>query len=245
MRKFDIASLLGKKYGLSTYLEVVTPTTGGTYAQVDRAQFSTCQRLMYRCPPAFSDGEVIDFRTEDESAEGLYLHLLHSGIRFDLVFVDTFHTYECSLRDIVYALELLRPGGLVLIHDCDPPRQDVAQPEWHSGEWCGVTYAAYLDTVLFNGGLHYVTVDADYGCGIVSRTPRREILYNNTDHRLAATWRELDPPQRFSFFREHRARLLHLVDPTSFARPLLSPIYGAYRAARRRVRDVLTALGPA
>jgi hypothetical protein len=242
VRKFDIALMLARKYGFASYLEVVTPTTGGTYGQVDRHQFSTRMRLMYRRPAEFLDGETIDFSTQAESAEDLYLELINSGRRFDLVFLDPFHTYASSLRDIVYALQLVQPGGSVLIHDCDPPREEIAGPEFRPGEWCGVTYLAYLDTVLFDPGLCYATVDADYGCGIISKKPRREALYSNSDRALASEWRNLQPSQKFSFFIQHRARLLHLVDPITFTRSLQSLTYGAYRVARRTARDMLNAM---
>jgi hypothetical protein len=242
VRKFDIARMLARKYNLTSYLEVATPTTGGTYAQVDRRQFTRCARLMYRCPPEFSDGQAVEYRTAAESAEGLYCDLVRGGARFDLVFIDSFHTYGNSLRDILFGLQLVRPHGIVLVHDCDPPNPEIATPQHHDGEWCGVTYAAFLDTVLGDPGLCYATVATDYGCGIISPRPRRELLYNNHDKQLAAEWYKLDLSQKFPFFNQNRRRLLHLISTISFERPLGSRIYGAYRVARRTTRDALNAL---
>ncbi len=131
------------------------------------------------------------------------------------MFVDPFHTYASSLRDIVYGLLLTKPDGMVLIHDCDPPRAEIASPEFQDGEWCGVTYAAYLDVVLFAGALYYVTVDADYGCGIISKRPRAELFGNpnQADAALAAAWRKVRLSKKYPYFAKSRTRLLQLISP--------------------------------
>jgi hypothetical protein len=55
----------------------------------------------------------------------------------------------------------------VVVHDCLPPDRAAANPAFFHGEWCGVTYKAYIDFVLGNPDLDYFTVDADYGCGVI------------------------------------------------------------------------------
>ena len=56
---------------------------------------------------------------------------------FDLVFVDGLHLAEQVIRDAENALTLLRPGGVIVGHDCDPPRQVAAGREPCGGVWCG------------------------------------------------------------------------------------------------------------
>jgi hypothetical protein len=217
MRKYEIALLLGRRYGYTSYLEICTPTAGHTFSLIDKEQFPRRTRLMYRCPPDFSDGERIDFSTEAESGEELFAELVRSGERFDLVFVDALHTYKSSLRDIVFGLHLVKKGGLLLVHDCNPPDRTFAGPEYQSGGWCGVTFAAYLDVVLFTGGIDYVTVDTDYGCGIISKDDRlADFAGSRPDATLASLWRMLDLSQKYSFFDEIRSRLLRLISIDEF-----------------------------
>jgi hypothetical protein len=102
----------------------------------------------------------------------LFGEIMRSGERFDLVFIDPWHTYASSQRDLVFGLQLVSGAGIVLVHDCSPPNPTCAEPEFRPGEWCGVTFAAYLDLMLFNSELHYLTVDSDYGCGVISKTRR-------------------------------------------------------------------------
>ena len=145
---------------------------------------------------------------------------MQRGLRFDLVFVDPFHTYACSLRDIVYALQLIKPEGIVLIHDCDPPKEEIAGPEFRHGDWCGVTYAAYLDLLLQAADLQYVTVDTDYGCGIISKISRPGLFDMEVDAALRSEWQKLELTQKFGFFERNRRQLLHLISPNDLQRRL-------------------------
>ena len=221
IRKHEIALMLAARYGYTSYLEICTSITGGTFSLVDKKQFPRRARLMYKCPPDFGDGEPIDFSTEAESGEELLANLMRSGEKFDLVFIDPWHTYTSSLRDIVFGLHLIKDDGVLLIHDCNAPNAACAEQGFHSGPWCGVTFAAYLDIVLFTGGIHYVTVDTDYGCGIISKDHRLADLFGSwRDASLASPWRELDLSEKYAFFDENRSRLLHLISTDEFCRRL-------------------------
>ena len=103
MHKFDIVNALGRAYGGCRYLEICTPTTGARYSFVDPAVFSTRHRLMYRCPEAFDDGEDITFRTSAESSCDIIrtVHALQPPAdRYDVVFVDPWHSYDASIADL-------------------------------------------------------------------------------------------------------------------------------------------------
>jgi SAM-dependent methyltransferase len=69
---------------------------------------------------------------------------------FDVVFVDGLHLYEQALRDAENALARLAPGGVVLMHDCNPTAAAVADrnPEvaFENGHraWCGDVWKAIV-----------------------------------------------------------------------------------------------------
>jgi hypothetical protein len=217
MRKYEMALLLAKRFGYTSYLEICSRTTGHTYAFVDKNQFTRRMRVMYRRLENFSDSEVIDLSTEDESGEGLYANILKSGEKFDLIFIDPFHTYEASLRDIVYSLQLIKPGGVILIHDCLPPNAEIATPHYIPGGWCGVTYAAYLDVVLFTKDISYFTINSDYGCGVISKDDR---FASMTDHypsdNQISQWSKLNLTEKYPFFEKNSAQLLRLITADEF-----------------------------
>ena len=221
MHKYEILLALGRRCGYRDYLEVATPTTGLTFAHVDKQQFPSRARIMYRCPRGFSDGEPLHVATDGPSSEILFQEIIRTGRRFDLVFVDPFHDYASSLRDIVFALHVLKTGGAVVVHDCSPPDPLCAAPEFRYGAWCGVTYAAFLDVVLHAAGIRYATVDSDFGCGIISTDSRLPGLCAPApDAELAAQWRRLAPNEKYPFFDANRSRLLNLIPPDEFLRRL-------------------------
>lgn len=217
MRKSEIARMLGNRFGYTSYLEICTPTTGLTYSSVDKEQFQRRVRVMYLRPPKFSDGEQIDLSVGGENGEELYEKLLRSGERFDVVFVDPYHTYAASLRDLVYGLQLVKPNGIVLVHDCFPPNEFSASPSFISGEWCGLTFAAYLDIVLFNSEFQYFTIDSDYGCGIIYRADQfSQFPYASKNSELIQEWRMLSLREKYTFFEKHHLELLNLMPPDEF-----------------------------
>ena len=221
MRKYQIALMLAKRYGYTRYLEICTPTTGRTFAKVDKRQFQQRVRLMYRCPASFSDGIRGDYVTEAESGEALLSELVKSGERFDLVFVDAWHAYANAWQDILFGLQLIKEGGVVLVHDCNPTSAMCASLEAHSRGWCGVTFAAYLDIVLFNPALHYATVNTDYGCGIISKDDRlADFSKDRPTAALTAEWQALALSQKYSFFHLNRVPLLRLISREEFRRKI-------------------------
>ena len=94
--------------------------------------------------------------------------------------MDGWHTYDCTIRDLTPAYDLLAHSGVLVVHDCLPPTELMASPVWIPGSWCGVAYKALFDFVLARNDFDYRTVNADYGCGIIvkNRTIRTEGCFN-------------------------------------------------------------------
>ena len=103
---------------------------------------------MYYCPAGYEDGLAIDFRTEGMNIGECISEISAKGLRYDIILVDPFHDYASSYRDLAAAFDLLDAGGMLVVHDCRPPNIAAATPEFIEGEWCGVTYKAYLDFVF-------------------------------------------------------------------------------------------------
>ena len=47
--------------------------------------------------------------------------LLARNVKLDLALIDGWHTFDYTLLDVFYADKMLRPGGILLIHDMDLP----------------------------------------------------------------------------------------------------------------------------
>jgi len=215
LQKYEIVNALVTKNGYESYLEICTSETGGRYWRIDKKRLRVCHRLLYRCPQEFADGEEITFRSADDSIE----NLLNAGLTYDVVFVDSWHTFDCSMRDLETGLSVLREGGVMVVHDCFP-RKEFAGPVFYGGCWSGVTYAAYVEFLLSRRELFYCTVDTDYGCGVVKKIRRDEACkppYGVTDV-IVEQWRSKRSrgDDMFDFFYNHRRELLNLVSAEEF-----------------------------
>lgn len=55
-------------------------------------------------------------------------------------------------------------------HDCLPKSVNLANPKYHNGEWCGVTYVSFVEFAYNHPELYYCVLNIDTGIGIVSKT---------------------------------------------------------------------------
>ena len=99
--------------------------------------------------------------------------------RPDVVFVDGLHAYEAVLDDVLSSLEHLQPGGLILLHDCNPDSAACAQPAsspaeaagrgtpgW-TGDWCGDVWKAVVHLRATRRDVTAFVLDGDWGIGVV------------------------------------------------------------------------------
>ena len=224
--KTDLINELAAVHGYRSYLEICTPTTGRLYATVDRDRYTTCHRLMYRCPDKFDDGLPIDFRTSGLDIER-HLRVIRAVERkYDVILVDPFHEYETTIRDLREACELLQPNGTILVHDCFPTDEKIVEPRYQIGSWCGVTYKAYIDFVLATPRLWFCTVDTDFGCGVIrqpaqfARDDRAALPFVAESSKQLAfqDWKQAgsDYGKAFRLLQVHATTLLNLVTVEEF-----------------------------
>lgn len=233
--KARIINHLAEVRGYRHYLELCTATTGNRYAEIDRSKFATCVRLMYQCPESYDDGMAIDYRSTGLDITESLTRMREDCRYVDIALIDPFHEYEQSWRDLVEGFRLIREGGTLVVHDCLPTRAEIAGPKFIPGDWCGVTYQAYIDFVSHRDDLDFYTVDTDYGCGIIRKsgpTPLRRAFASIQLGRppsigpmtgaerasILADWQTKgdDPSAAFSFFDAHKQVLLNLISIDEF-----------------------------
>ena len=167
--KAHLINHLAEVHGYRHYLELCTYSSGRRYDEIDRAKFLTCSRLMYRCPDGFDDGLAIDYRSATLDIGECLAAISQEGRSFDIVLVDSWHEFEPSWRDLVEGFRLIPANGTLVVHDCLPPRPEIAVPKYIPDEWCGVSYQAYVDFISQRHDLAACTVDTDYGCGVIRK----------------------------------------------------------------------------
>ena len=215
LQKYDIVNGLIGKNGYQTYLEICTAETGGQFYSITRRGLRIRHRLMYLCPQDFEDGEEITFRSCSEAIDSVLSKLL----KYDVVFVDPWHTLECSRRDLETGLSVLREGGVMIVHDCYPSREFTA-PQRSEGCWSGLTYCAFVDFLLAHPELAYCTVDTDFGCGVVKKIRPGETwpAKHIPTAQLIERWQSGRAGQNdmYDFFFAHKRELLNLVTAAEF-----------------------------
>jgi SAM-dependent methyltransferase len=230
MDKAWIINHLVAVHGYRRYLELCTTTTGGLYGAIDQSQLAVCRRLMYRCPDDFEDGRRIDYRSNTLDIGACLSSIAAKDRSFDIALVDSWHEYAPSWRDLQEAFRLIRPGGTLVVHDCLPPRAEVAGPLPIPGEWCGVSYHAYIDFVHDCDDLEFYTVNVDYGCGVIRKAPKRSwrrrranavawLLRGPEPEPLLREWQEakqLGSDEAFTCLEVNREELLNLISVEAF-----------------------------
>lgn len=137
--------------------------------------------------------------------------------RFDIVFIDGNHTGDQVERDLENALDRLNPGGVILLHDMNPPTQfhgrakydvDGRHPSWNGTSWKG--YAALRKA---RPDLTMRVVDTDWGVGVVH--PGQQEVYTG-------------PCTSYGDLARDRVKLLNLISVSAFLQ-----FYGEPLAAGR------------
>ena len=107
---------------------------------------------------------------------------LDRDAKFDVIFIDGYHSYGQALSDVENSLRHLAPNGVVMLHDCNPPSAAAAAldpatvPELEAGDgWCGDVWKAIVHLRATRPDLQVEVLDADFGIGLV-REARTELL---------------------------------------------------------------------
>jgi len=183
---------------------------------------------MYNFPSEFDDGLPITYRETGLDIAYAMSAIHTKGPRPDVCLVDAYHTLEMTLRDLNAAYDALEDEGVLVVHDCLPHNQKQATPYLIEGEWCGVSYMEFINFVLACQTCDFVTLDCDYGCGLIVKN--RKIHLNEggfikrrarvADHpEVVERWQAFDADDfegAYRFFVENKRILLQLVPPRAF-----------------------------
>jgi len=126
---------------------------------------------------------------------------------WDIIFIDGLHENEQAARDIKNSLLRLNKGGTIVVHDCNPPTKWYTRPykDYKRGSaWNGTTYQAFVRFAQSGLDLDLMTVETDYGCGII-QNPKDVTDFSIPDYELS--WED---------FHANRKELLNLVSVKDF-----------------------------
>lgn len=204
--KADLINAIGKHRKFETYLEISTPTTGNVYDRVSPLVFKEKTILLYRDRSQRGKRRPDTNAPVTEEYQKSIDALISAGKKYDVIFVDSFHTFEQSKIDIENAVRLVSANGAIVIHDCAPIRFETATPYYIAGEWYGHTYKALLHFRI-SCALNMCVVDTDFGCGVIHMSEPSNAI---------TTAQTLDQVSEWSYYAANRKELLNLLTIEEF-----------------------------
>jgi SAM-dependent methyltransferase len=158
MFRTDIIQTIISTQGLHSYLEIGVQNPEQNFNRI------FCDFKVGVDPDPASNATMI--MTSDE-----FFKMNAGSQKFDLVFIDGLHESEQVKKDIQNALDVLNPGGFVVMHDCNPSSKEMQIVPRMQSEWTGDTWKAFMFYRRF-AELEMFVVDTDYGCGVITKGER-------------------------------------------------------------------------
>ncbi len=115
---------------------------------------------------AIQPGESFFEETSDRFFETSVVDAL-GGERIDVCLIDGLHVFEQVIRDVLNCAQWMRPDGVILLDDCNPPSSERAQPIPTGGAWNGDVWKAIAVIRRTQPQWHCMTFDTDQGIGLI------------------------------------------------------------------------------
>ena len=141
------------------------------------------------CPPVKGVADILNDQikyfqmTSDEffkTQNGLF-----AENKIDVAFIDGFHSYKQSLKDVENCLKYLSEDGVIIMHDCNPPTQKAGTPfqsyeekdgTHFVGDWMGDVWKTIVYLRSVRGNLNVMVLGVETGLGIITRGKGENML---------------------------------------------------------------------
>lgn len=182
----ELLNFLAKRYGLERYLEIGVQNPANNFDLIQcliKTSVDPDPNSMATC--GMTSDEY--FTTQKTYSWG-----------FDLIFIDGLHHADQAARDFTNSFKVLAPGGFIVLHDCNPPKEEYTHVPRDSKMWWGDVYK-FASRLSRNET--FCTVDIDCGCGVFKKTNGVSIL---------------DAVPDWNHFDKNRKTLLNLISAEEF-----------------------------
>lgn len=214
MNRWDIINSFIEKHNYKSYLEIGY-YKGWSFDQVKcekkyAVDPNPCKNEAQQKMP---NGEMVGPIVETEhiinkTTSDSFFFNLPDYVKYDIIFIDGLHEASQVTKDIHNALDHLKPGGIIVMHDCNPPEY-LHTTTGINGCWTGDTYKAFIKWRLQNPMYDSYTIDTDWGCGVITQ----DIVYLDwLEYHDIDTSKETE----WSYFDQHRKDLLNLISIEEF-----------------------------
>lgn len=206
MNRWDIINSFIEKHNYKSYLEIGY-YKGWSFDQVkceDKTAIdpNPCKEDWWQNMPYGTTLGGIYKMTSDDGFK------ISAGVKWDIIFIDGLHEADQVMRDIENSLDHLKPGGTIIMHDCNPPEY-LHTTTGIAGCWTGDTYKAFLRFKMKYPEYRSYVIDTDWGCGVIE-TPA-----------VPGTWidmrsEDLERMLQWEYFNRNRKLLLDIITVDEF-----------------------------
>ena len=92
--------------------------------------------------------------------------------------IPTSHLEKDVDVDITESLKILNKGGLIVMHDCNPPTEQHQLESPVLGQWNGTAWKSFVKLRFLNENLKMYTIDTDWGCGVIMKGKQSKLDKN-------------------------------------------------------------------
>lgn len=89
--------------------------------------------------------------------------------KFDVVLIDGLHHADQVYRDILHALAVVSPRGVVVAHDCNPSSEAMQAVPQRQGIWTGDCWRAIVRLRASRPLLTAYVINTDFGVGVIRK----------------------------------------------------------------------------
>ena len=181
MNRTKVINKLIADNGYESYLEI--GVYDGKHFNKVRANIS--KGVDPRLPKSLRNLNLLENVSSDEFFEA------NPDAKFDFIFIDGDHEAEQVEKDIVNAYAHLNKGGMILLHDCNPPSYESQVVPRIQGEYCGTVWRSVVGFIdAYGDKIKTGYFDDPHGLFAIYKTGRFAVKGCFTD--MDMTYEEFD-----------------------------------------------------
>jgi SAM-dependent methyltransferase len=189
MKRWDIINRFISEFGYEDYLEI------GLQSGMCRDNVNVKNKTTV--DPDSRSNNPTHLMTSDE-------FFLQNEKTFDIIFIDGLHHGDQVYKDILNALEVLKPNGTILCHDMLPDSDLTQRVPRETEIWTGNCWQAWAKLKATRDDLSMFILETDWGVGVIRKgvqiiQPSLDTDFSNMD---------------WDFYQKHKGRFDYV--PTSY-----------------------------
>jgi len=196
MKRSQIINAYISKFNFKKYLEI------GVF---DGLNFASINAEYKDAVDPGSEGQLPECVNYKITSDDFFDSIKNSEIKYDFVFIDGLHITDQVDKDIENSLRHLNEGGIIMLHDGNPPNYNSQVVPRIQSIWTGDVWKSVVKLRFKRSDLSIFTINTDYGCVIIQK--KESELYKNVSLETALTW---------DFFSKNKKELLNLISVEDF-----------------------------